>query len=82
MNKKNYIYGKNIDGKNLLPELTRSKANTKAIAFCHHKLQRLIVSKFNNSNIGTVNAIQKKCVYLHEMGEQIKSSLLIKILLQ
>ena len=25
--------------------------------------------KFNNSNIGTVNAIQKKFVYLHEMGE-------------
>ena len=40
------------------------------------------VCKFNNSNIGTVNAIQKKFVYLHEMGEQIKSSLLIKTLLQ
>ena len=38
--------------------------------------------KFNNSSIGTVNVIQKKFVYLHEMGEQIKSSLLIKTLLQ
>ena len=26
---------------------------------------------FNNSNIVTVNAIQKKFVYLYEMGEQI-----------
>ena len=32
-------------------------------------------------NIGTVNAIQKKLVYLHEMGEQIKISLLIKTVL-
>ena len=34
---------------------------------------------FSNSNIGTVNAIQKKFVYLYKMGEQIKSSPLIKI---
>ena len=40
------------------------------------------VRKFNNSNIGTVNAIQKKFVYLYEMGKQIKSLLLIKTLLQ
>ena len=33
---------------------------------------------FNNSNICTVNAIQKKFVCLHEMGGQIKSSPLIK----
>ena len=38
--------------------------------------------KVNNSNIGAINAIQKKFVYLHEMGEQIKSSLIIKTLLQ
>ena len=38
------------------------------------------VRKFNNSNIGTVNAMQKKFVYLHEMGKQIKSPLLIKML--
>ena len=44
-----------------------------------------IVHKSSNSNIDTLNAIQKKPVYLHEMGEQIKSSLLvllIKTLLQ
>ena len=35
----------------------------------------LTVRKFNNSNIGTVNAVWKKFVYLQEMGEQIKSSL-------
>ena len=40
------------------------------------------VTKLNISNISTVNAIQKKIVYLHEMGEQINSSLLIKTLLQ
>ena len=38
---KNYMYEKNIDSKNLLPELTRSKANTKAIAFCRRKLRGL-----------------------------------------
>ena len=38
---KNYMYGKNIYGKNLLPELTRLKANTKAIAFCCLKLWAL-----------------------------------------
>ena len=37
------------------------------------------VRKFN---ICAVHAIQKKFVYLHQMGEQIKSSLLIKMLLQ
>ena len=37
-------------------------------------------TKFNNSNNGTVNAIQKKLAFLHEMGKQIKSSLLIKTL--
>ena len=36
----------------------------------------------NNSNIGTINAIQKKFVCLYEMGEKIKSSILIKTLLQ
>ena len=40
------------------------------------------VRKFNNSNIGAVNAIQTKFVYLHKIGEQIKSFLLIKTLLQ
>ena len=30
------------------------------------------VRKFNNSNIGIVNAIQKKFIYLREMGVQIK----------
>ena len=40
MNKK-IMYGKNTKGKNLPPELTRSKANMKAIAFCHCKLQGL-----------------------------------------
>ena len=39
------------------------------------------VRKLNNSNIGTVNAVQRKIFYLHEMGEQTKSSLLIKMLL-
>ena len=39
------------------------------------------VRKFNNSNIGAVNAIQKKLVYLHAMVEQIKSSFVIKTLL-
>ena len=41
MNKKNYIYGKNIDGKNLPHELKRSKANAKATAFCRCKLRGL-----------------------------------------
>ena len=36
----------------------------------------------NNSNIGKVNAFQKKFAYLPEMGEPIKNSLLIKTLLQ
>ena len=34
--------------------------------------------KFNNPNIGRVNAIQTKFVYMLVMGEQIISSLLIK----
>ena len=38
---KNYMHGKNIDGKNLPPELTRSKANMKAIAVCRRKLRGL-----------------------------------------
>ena len=45
-------------------------------------LNTTVLDKFNHSNIGTVNAIQKKFVYLHEMGEQIKNSLFIKTLLQ
>ena len=36
--------------------------------------------EFNNFNIGTVNAIQNKSVYLDEIGEQIKSSLLLTLL--
>ena len=40
------------------------------------------VRKFNNSNIGTVNTVQKKVLYLQEMGEEIEISLLIKALLQ
>ena len=39
-------------------------------------------SKFNNSNIGTVNAVQKKFVHPHEMGKQIKILRLIKTLLK
>ena len=31
------------------------------------------VRKYNNSNSGIVNEIQNKFVYLHEMGEKIKS---------
>ena len=38
------------------------------------------VCQFNNFNIGTVNVIQKKFVMLHEMDEQIKSSLLLTLL--
>ena len=34
------MYGQNIDGKR--PDLTRSKANMKAIAFCRRKLRGLI----------------------------------------
>ena len=45
-------------------------------------LKSVKIRKFTNSNIGAVNAVQKKFVYLHEMGEQIKSLLLIKTLLQ
>ena len=40
------------------------------------------VRKFNNFKIGTIKAIQKKFVYLHETYEQIKSSFVIKKLLQ
>ena len=29
----------------------------------------ITMRKFNNSNIGTVNGIQKRCVYPHEMAE-------------
>ena len=45
------MYGQNIDidGKNLPPELTRSKANTKTIAFCRRKLRGL--NKFANAVI-------------------------------
>ena len=39
------------------------------------------VYEFNNFNIGTVNAIRKKFVQLHEMGEQIKSSLLLTVVI-
>ena len=45
------MYGQNIDGKNLPLELTRSKANTKAIAFCCRKLrglQRAFIGIFLN----------------------------------
>ena len=47
----NYMYGQNIDidGKNLPPELIRSKASTKAIAFCRRKLRGL--NKFANAVI-------------------------------
>ena len=40
--------------------------------FCWYCLNTT-VRKFNN--IGTINAIQKKFVYLHEMGEKVKSPL-------
>ena len=39
------------------------------------------VRKFNNSNINAVNAIQERFVYLQEIDEQTKSSLLLKTLL-
>ena len=35
--------------------------------------QNTTVRKFSNADVGTVNAIQKKFVFLQEMGEQIKS---------
>ena len=41
-----------------------------------------IVRKFNNSNIGRVNAVQNKFFYLHKMGQQIKSSLLLTLFQQ
>ena len=41
------MHGQNVNGKNLPPELTRSKANTKAIAFCRHKLQGLSLTTFS-----------------------------------
>ena len=40
----------------------------------------ITVGKFNNFNIGTVNAVPKKFVKLHEMGKQIKSLLLLTLL--
>ena len=40
------------------------------------------VGKFINCNIGAVNGIQNRFVYLHEIGEQIKILFLIKTLLQ
>ena len=43
--------------------------------------QNITVRKFNNSKIGTVNAIQKKFVYLPEMGEQIKSAVAVNLFL-
>lgn len=36
-------------------------------------LPKTAVRKYNNSNIGIVNEIQDKFVYLHEMDEKIKS---------
>ena len=39
-----------------------------------------IVCEFSKFNIGTVNAIQKKFVLMHKMGEQIKSSILLPLL--
>ena len=50
---KNYMYGKNNDSKNFPPELTRSKANTKAVAFCHHKF-RGINSSFEKELYGFI----------------------------
>ena len=38
------------------------------------------VCKFNNFSIGTVNVIQAKFVKLHDMGEQIKSLVLLALL--
>ena len=49
---------------------------------CSDTCLNTTVRKFNNSNIGTINAIQKKFAHLHEMGEQITCSFLIKTLLQ
>ena len=38
------------------------------------------IQQFNNFNISRVNAIQKEFVKLHEMGGQIKGSLLLTLL--
>ena len=38
------------------------------------------VYKINNFRIGKGNAIQKKFIYLHQIDEQIKSSLLLTLL--
>ena len=43
-------------------------------------LSKTTACKFNNVSIGRVNAIQKNFIKLHEMFEQIKSSLLLKLL--
>ena len=45
-------------------------------------MPKTTVSKLKKSNIGTLNAVQMKFVYLYEIGKQMKSSLLIKTLLQ
>ena len=43
-------------------------------------LPNTTVNIFNDFNIVKVNALQKKFVKLHEMGEEIKSSFLLKLL--
>ena len=40
----------------------------------------LILPKFNNFNIGTVNVIQKKFLEPHKMGEHTKRLLLLTLL--
>ena len=54
------MYGKNIDGKNLPPELTRSKANTKAIAFCCRKLRGLLC-RLCGKKVESVQHITRGC---------------------
>ena len=43
-------------------------------------LPNTTVCEFNNFNIGSVNVIQKKFVKQHEIGQQIKSLLLLMLL--
>ena len=62
------MYGQNIDGKNLPPELTRSKANTKAIAFCRRKLRGLdICFRGLNGALKSVGEIETLCSILYHL---------------
>ena len=79
------MYGQNIDGKSLPPELTKSKANAKAIAFCRRKLRGLptntvhypiknAITTHSTSSITTFSYWQKVSIPEHPVDILFKTS--------